>query len=79
MQALSCQELVELVTEYFEGALPPDEAARFEAHIATCNGCTTYLEQTRQTIRVLGRLSPETLSADAEEALLAAFRNWKAS
>ena len=79
MQALNCQELVELVTDYFEGALPPDETARFEAHIATCNGCTTYLEQMRQTIGLLGRLRPETISADAEKALLAAFRDWKAS
>jgi anti-sigma factor RsiW len=75
-EQLSCQELVELVTDYLEGALPEEEAARFEDHIGSCTGCKVYLEQMRQTIALSGRLSGDALSPDAESALLEAFRGW---
>ena len=76
MGDLSCQELVELVTDYLEGALPPGERARFDAHIADCPGCDIYVRQMRATIALAG------LSADLEtrpevSGLLAAFRDWK--
>ena len=51
---LACIELVELVTEYFDDALPPVDRARFERHLMTCDGCTTYVEQIRQTIAATG-------------------------
>jgi anti-sigma factor RsiW len=76
---LSCQELVELVTDYLEGALPDEERARFEAHVGPCSGCAEYLEQLRTTIALAGRLEPESLSPQAEEVLLRAFRGWRAS
>jgi anti-sigma factor RsiW len=76
--SISCQELVELVTAYLEGALSGDDRARFEEHLAGCVGCTNYLEQMRTTIRLTGMLSPESLSPAAESALLGAFRSWKA-
>jgi anti-sigma factor RsiW len=78
-EQLSCQELVELVTDYFEGALPPDERERFEKHAATCQGCGVYLEQMRVTIRLLGRLPVDALPAGAERELLEAFRGWRSS
>jgi anti-sigma factor RsiW len=78
-ESLSCQELVELVTDYLEGALDPVLRARFDAHIANCDGCTLYLEQLRLTIRAVGALTPEDLSPDAERTLLAAFRDWAGS
>ena len=74
---LSCQELVELVTDYLDDALPPAERVRFDAHIAGCDGCTGYLEQIRLTIASTGRLAPEQLAPEAEAALLEAFRDWK--
>jgi anti-sigma factor RsiW len=74
---LTCQELVELVTDYFEDALSARDRARFERHIAGCPHCTTYLEQMRTTIRVLGRLPTETVSPDARDELLHAFQEWK--
>jgi anti-sigma factor RsiW len=77
VEQLSCRELVELVTDYLEGALPADGHARFEAHIARCDGCTTYLEQMRTTIELVGRLEPEDVTPEAEAALVEAFRNWK--
>ena len=78
-EALSCQELVELVTDYFEGVLGERDARAFEAHLAGCDGCTEYLEHMRSTIRVLGTLTPNDLTQAAETALLQAFRDWKRS
>ena len=79
IEPLSCQELVELVTNYLEGALPQDERASFEHHIERCTGCHEYVRQMRQTIEVTGRLTPADVSLEAEAALLAAFRDWKSS
>lgn len=74
---LPCDELVELVTDYLEDRLPATERARFEAHLAICSGCRSYLEQMRQTIRSLGRLSAASIDSDARLRLLAAFRDWR--
>jgi predicted anti-sigma-YlaC factor YlaD len=74
---LSCQELVELVTSYLDGSLTARDRARFEEHIAVCNGCTNYLEQMRTTIRLTGMLTPEQLTPEASSELLDAFRSWR--
>jgi anti-sigma factor RsiW len=73
---MPCRELVELITDYLEDRLSPVDRRRFEAHLATCDACRTYMEQFRQTIRTLGRLPEESLSSEARNALLAAFRDW---
>jgi anti-sigma factor RsiW len=73
---MPCRELVELITDYLEERLSPVERMRFEAHLAQCEACRLYLEQFRQTIRVLGRLPEQSLSAEARGALVAAFRGW---
>ena len=77
--SLTCRELVELVTDYFERSLSDRDRARFEEHLRGCRGCTTYLEQIRATLTALGRLSEEDVSAEAQAALLAAFRRWKSA
>ena len=74
-----CKELVELVTDYLEGTLPEGERARFERHLSGCNGCTNYLEQMRQTIRLTGELQAESLVPQQRQDLLKLFRNWKQS
>jgi anti-sigma factor RsiW len=74
---LTCRELIELITEYFEGTLSPPERSRFEEHVMSCPPCRAYLEQMQQTIRLLGSIPEETVSPDAEEALIGAFRGWK--
>jgi anti-sigma factor RsiW len=76
---LSCQELVELVTDYFECALTPGEHARFEAHAERCQGCGVYLEQMRVTIDLLGQLPAAGLPDGAERELLEAFRGWRST
>lgn len=74
---LTCQEFVELVTDYLEGTLPPAERARFEAHISDCDYCLDYLAQMRRTIRSLGRLSEADISPTDRQRLLDTFRDWK--
>jgi anti-sigma factor RsiW len=74
---LSCQELVELVTDYLENELPAGQRERFEAHLTGCDGCVAYLEEMRMAIELSGRLEPELLSDEAREVLLGAFRGWQ--
>jgi anti-sigma factor RsiW len=70
-----CQEIVELVTDYLEGALDPDMSVEVEAHLQLCDGCDIYVEQMRATIRALGTVPVETLSETAQAELLQAFRD----
>ena len=73
---LACRELVELVTDYLEGALPATERERFEAHLAECEGCDAYVEQVRATIRLAGRAA--ALEEPGESAvLLELFRGYR--
>jgi predicted anti-sigma-YlaC factor YlaD len=74
---LPCRELVELVTDYLEGALSAGERARFEEHLRGCSGCRAYLEQMRLTIQALGRLTEEAIPPEAKQELLRVFRDWK--
>lgn len=75
---LTCQQLVELVTDYFEDALPPPDRARFEAHLADCPGCDAYLGQMRTTLEVVGATA-ELETRPEVSALLDRFREWKRS
>ena len=74
---LTCAELVELVTDYVEGALPPAERARFEEHLTVCEGCVNYLDQMRTAIALTGRLRSDDLSPEVRAELVAAFRGWR--
>jgi anti-sigma factor RsiW len=75
---LTCQQLVELVTDYLEGALSPAATTRFEEHLASCDGCRSYLEQMQVTLRVMGSIPADSLEGAARERLLTAFRGWSA-
>ena len=73
---MTCEELVELVTDYLEGALPGPERRAFEEHLSLCVGCERYLDQVRRTIDLLGAVPDEALSEPAMEQLLRAFADW---
>lgn len=75
MNDLVCQELVEMVTAYLDGALSPPQTQRVEAHLAGCVGCGTYVDQMRRTIGELSRLPGGPLPDTARDALLAALRS----
>ncbi len=76
---MTCKELVELVTDYLENALPEEVRARMESHVAGCEGCTNYLEQMRQTMQLTGKLHEENLTAQQRADLLKLFRDWAES
>jgi anti-sigma factor RsiW len=73
---LSCREVVEMVTDYLEDALPPEVRLWVELHLATCAGCGAYLDQMRETVRLLGTLSEEPLEPAVRVELVQAFRDW---
>ncbi|WP_042444254.1 anti-sigma factor family protein [Streptacidiphilus jiangxiensis] len=74
---MDCDEFVELVTDFLDGALPGADEARFVEHLAACDGCEAYLEQFRRTIDTLGVLPADSLSEQAKDQLLAAFRGFR--
>ena len=73
---MTCQELVELVTEYLDGVMEPRRRARFEAHLAGCDGCSNYLEQFRTTVAVVGRIDVADVPESVMNELVSAFRTW---
>jgi anti-sigma factor RsiW len=76
MTDLNCDELVELVTGYLDGALDDETERRVADHLAGCDGCTTYVDQIRQTVTALGSSPADAeLPDEVREALLAAFRH----
>ena len=76
-QEMTCRELVELVTDYLEGAMPASESRRLEEHLAGCSRCRIYLEQLRGTIKTVGALREDSVTPEAQEELLRVFRAWK--
>ncbi|HEX5943638.1 MAG TPA: zf-HC2 domain-containing protein [Anaerolineales bacterium] len=74
---MTCKELVELVTDYLEGTLPEAARLQMEDHLSRCDGCTNYLEQMRQTIRLTGQVREESLTPLQRDDLLRLFRDWK--
>ena len=76
---MKCREMVELMTDYLEGALSVRDHERFEEHIAGCDGSRAYLEQMRATMKTVGNLADEPIPDKIQEQLLEAFRSWKAS
>ncbi len=75
---LVCQQMVELITDYLEGALSRSQRRRFEAHLAGCEHCTEYLEQMRATIRLTGGLRSEDFSPEMRQEFGALYRRWRA-
>jgi anti-sigma factor RsiW len=76
---MNCRQVVELMTDYIEGALSAVERARFEDHIAGCDGCRAYLAQLRMTSKILGKLADEPVPPAVEKELLEAFRSWRST
>jgi anti-sigma factor RsiW len=74
---VTCQEVVELVSDYLDQALPPEEASLFEQHVNFCDGCDWYLDQMRSTVQTVGRITEQDVPDETREKLQAAFREWK--
>jgi anti-sigma factor (TIGR02949 family) len=76
-QELDCRDVVEVVTDYLEGTMAPDDRRRFDRHLGACEGCQDYLEQLRTVIRVVGRPAVDAVPAETMAGLLRAFRDWR--
>ena len=76
---ITCQEVVELVTDYLDGALPSEQISVFEQHLNFCDGCVWYVDQLRATVATVGQIREEDVPAETRERLVAAFREWKRS
>jgi anti-sigma factor (TIGR02949 family) len=74
---VTCREVLDLLTEYLDGALAPMEHARVAAHLEECEACRRYLDQFTATIEVTAALREEAAPDDVRESLLAAFRTWR--
>ena len=74
---VTCQEVVELVSDYLERALPPEEASLFEQHVNFCDGCDWYLDQMRATLATVGHITEQDVPDETREKLLTVFREWK--
>ena len=74
---MDCNELVELVTAYLDGALDDDTRGRFDAHLAMCDGCENYLQQFEATVRTVGKIRDGQLDPKFRNRLLDAFRDFK--
>jgi len=75
---IACQHLVEIVTDYLEGALDPETTAAVEYHLTLCAGCSEYIDQMRTTIRLVGHVPVDSLPATVRDELVAAFRDFHA-
>lgn len=76
---MNCRQVVELMTDYIEGDLSTVDRARFEDHIAGCDGCRAYLAQLQTARRIMGKLADEPVPAGVEKELLEAFRSWRST
>ena len=79
MSDLACRQVVELVTDYLEGTLGWAKRRRFERHLARCEHCSAYVDQMRATLAALGTIPPESIAPEARDALVQAFRDWRAA
>lgn len=75
----TCREVVELVTEYLDGAMRPEDRTTLELHLNFCDGCATFLEQIRTSAALAGSVTPDQIPDDVAEALRTAFREWRSA
>ena len=73
---MPCQELVEVITDYLESAMPERDRIRFEEHLALCDDCREYVAQLERTRQLVGVIREQQLDPEVREGLVEAFRGW---
>jgi hypothetical protein len=73
----TCTQVVELATEYVEGAMPVELVEPFEMHLNFCDGCFTFIEQIRTTAQLGARVAEEQVPEEVKVKLMTAFRDWQ--
>jgi anti-sigma factor RsiW len=48
----TCRETTDLLLDYVEDVLPPDERAALDAHFAACPPCLAFVRAYRETPRI---------------------------
>ena len=76
---VTCRRAVDLMTDYLEGVLEGAQRSHFEAHLAECDACTTYLDQLRAMIAALGMIAVEDVPDDVLSGLVEIYRRSRAS
>ena len=71
---VTCQQFVELVTDYFEGALAPRTLSHVEEHLVLCDWCIAYVAQMQTTVDSLANLKDRS-SREPPDLLLGALRS----
>ncbi len=77
MTELDCKQLVDTITDYLEGTMPPEDRARFEVHLGECTYCANYLDQMRATIATLGKIGEQSIPPEGKDELLRVFRDYR--
>lgn len=70
---LQCREVVDILTDYLEGALPAERRVVLEQHLLFCDGCSAYVDQLRASIALTGRLQEADVPAPVMDRLVRAF------
>ncbi len=47
--ALTCKTCIDLLCDYLDGNLPPEEAAALESHLMACPPCVTFVNTYKST------------------------------
>ena len=77
VEHVTCQQLVDLLTDYLDGVLDPQRRADVERHIVICGGCANYVDQMRSTVELMSRLAADDPGDEQAGELLGIFRRWR--
>ena len=75
---IACRDVVELITDFLEGALSVQKRVELEQHLVICRGCADHLNQVQATRRVLSQLDTgDEITPETRDQLLDTFRQWR--
>lgn len=63
----SCEEIIELLSQYVDFELPPTACGEVETHLARCPACLEFLESLRTTIDLCRSYAPSPLPPPLSE------------
>jgi anti-sigma factor RsiW len=73
---LVCREVVTLLTDYLEDALPARDRERLEAHLSACPHCSEFLVQLRTTIKASATIEVVSIDEATRDDLVELHRRW---
>jgi anti-sigma factor RsiW len=72
----TCKKVIlDLLIEYEDGAMLPEDRADFERHMDMCPPCIRFLTTYRATGKTLKLLKPEEIPHDLAQSVLAFVRS----